>query len=161
MALTEEERKERARVSNRKWMAENKDKIKRYYQLNSDKVKARVRKYREANANTVKESQKRYRDANKDKIKERDITYRRKNREQCATRDRDYFQINKGSLMEASKIGKRSGRKTLSDWYIKDILRRGTGLAITNIPQDLIQLKRQHLKITRLLKDRKQNGKHS
>jgi len=55
------------------------------------------------------------------------------------------------SIMEQQDLK----NKDLTDSYIRKLLKAGTTLKGCDIPQELIELKRDHLKVKRLLKEKK------
>lgn len=94
--LTDEERKERRRESDRKYREANKEKIKAYRQANREKIAAQSRKWREVN---------------KEKIK----AYREDNKE----RTKAYFQDNKETIAATKKAWREENKEKLSE-YFKD-----------------------------------------
>ena len=66
MVLTDEEKKEKRKVSNKKYREEH-----------SEEIKERDKKYRDDNKEKLKEYQQKYLEDNKEKIKERDKEYRK------------------------------------------------------------------------------------
>ena len=93
--LTEQQRKERFRIQQKKYRDANKDKRKKYREANKDKAK----EYREVNKAKDKEYQKEYREVNKDKAKE----YRENNKETLSKKAKEYREVNKEKITKQIK----------------------------------------------------------
>ena len=142
----------------KKYYQANKEKIleydKQYRQANKEKIKEYSKKYYQAN----KEKRKKYRQANKEKIKEQKKKYRQANKEKEKEQKKKYYQANKEKILEYSKKYCQDNRNKLADPYVIDIIRHQTNsmLKAKDIPQELIELKRNSLILKRKIKD---NGK--
>lgn len=96
---------------------------------------ASAAEYRAANRDQVGISQAAYRAANREKLRDRGASYRTKNRK----------------LLNAKGKNRTS---SMPDAYIAHLLAMGRGaLTRDHIPQVLIDAKREHLKLLRLIKD--------
>jgi hypothetical protein len=142
MPLTEEERKERVRASNRRYYARNRDSVKaRNHSYYMDNREARIevkRNYRKNNLEMVKESQKKCYQKNKKKYYELTQKWKKANTEN----QKKYYRerVNRGI-------------KELSDDYIKRLLCEKNSLRFTDIPQSLIVAKRLELQMKRYFKE--------
>ena len=96
MVLTDEQKKEKRRIIDKKYRDNNKEKIKQYYEKNKEKINERNKKYRE----DKKEYDKKYHEDNKEKIrekaKERGKEYREKNKEKIREKDKKYNRTPEG-----------------------------------------------------------------
>jgi hypothetical protein len=162
MAMTEEERKERKRVSGKKYRLNNPKKIaihkKRYQESHKAEIAEYKMGWRERNAEHIKEYYQEYQKQNLGSITERGRRYRENSPEKVKVSGR----LSRAKHAQKSNAQARAKqnieREVLGDNYIKALLANKSNLSRSHIPQDLIDLKREHLKITRILKERKQNG---
>ena len=140
----------------------NKEKVleqsKKYYQANNEKIKERQKQYRQANNEKMKQYNKQYYQANNEKMKERQKQYRQANNEKMKQYNKQYRQANKEKIKEQRKQYRQDDRNKLADSYIKDLIRNQTNgmLKAKDIPQELIELKRNNIILKRKIKD---NGK--
>lgn len=67
------------------------------------------------------------------------IIYRKINKNKIAIKRKKYYEINKEKILE-------------SDYYIKTLITNGTNLTKSDIPQELVDLKRAIIKLNRLTK---------
>jgi hypothetical protein len=88
--LTEDQKKERKKIQNRKYYGNNKDKAKEYREANKDKAKE-------------------YRTANKEKILKRDKEYREANKEIIAKQKKEYRQTPNGKKNDCIANWKKKG----------------------------------------------------
>jgi len=106
---TDEERKERARESRRRWDRANREKIREknrkyraahpnysreWQQANPEKVAKSGRKYRESNRDKVLEATSTWAAANPEKVREKDRRWRAANPERVKKTAREWFQAN-------------------------------------------------------------------
>lgn len=130
--LTDEERKEKARVRTRKWRQENIEralKSCREYQKNSkDKLLIWRKGWLKENSWRTNESQKKWRQNNKDKIKEKNRKYRKRedelrklpeNIEKCRARKSIYYRVTKGEIMRPHSC-EICQKKCVPDGHHKD-----------------------------------------
>ena len=142
----------------------NKEKIKeqqkQYYQANKEKIKEQQKQYGQANKGKFKERMKKYYQTNKEKLKEKKKEYYQANKEKLKEKQKEYRQANKKKLKEKMKKYRQGDRDKLVDSYIKSIINKQTNgmLKAKDIPQELIELKRNNLILKRKIKD---NGKEA
>jgi hypothetical protein len=96
MPLTEEQKKERRKESDKK-----------YYEANKQKIKEQKKEYREANKEKIKEQKKEYHVKNKERIKEQKKEYREKNKEK---------------IKEYNQTEDRKKSNKISDWKHKGVI---------------------------------------
>lgn len=106
-----------------------------YTKKNKQKIRKYKKIYREKNKVRINEFQRKYRKENKGKIKAFCRRYRENHRDKINS-------TNKNRINE------------LSDCYVKFRICTGTNLTNTDIPPELTALKREHLKLTRQIKQR-------
>lgn len=101
--------------NNRKWRAENPEKIrdgqKRYREENAERVKESGKKWRMENAARRKEVNQAWHAANKDRVRETTKAYRLKNADHLKARSKEYAAANPDRMREAKRKHKE---KTLS-----------------------------------------------
>jgi hypothetical protein len=147
MAMNEEERKAAKKVSQEKYMSNPDAKKKRaaykikYRRENKEKIAAYKSMHQKVNMDAYLAATARHRDKHPDRVK----------RQQRASVDRRRDEIN---------IKRKIDKKELVDFYVRQRLTANSTLAAKHIPQWLIDLKREHIKITRILRERKQNEQH-
>jgi len=152
--------KEKTLEQKKQYRQANKEKIKerkkKYYQVNKEKTLEHNKQYRQANKEKIKERKKKYYQANKEKTLEHSKQYRQANKEKIEQYNKQYRQANKEKLKEKSK----DNRNKLVDPYIKTIISKQTNgmLKAKDIPQELIELKRNNIILKRKIKD---NGKEA
>ena len=106
-----------------------------------------------------------YRARNKERIAKYKKKYDAENKEKIAeymkTYNKEYMEINRDFLRKRNKETKfnyeKKGRDELSDVYIKRNIVKGTTLKHSDIPQDMIELKRLQLKLKRGSENGKDN----
>jgi len=163
--LTEEEKRERKRACGKAYRAANKEKI-----------KARHRKRYLANREAAIEVSKAYYQANKKKCNNRSLNryYESKwnvseeEKEKRQARQRAYWAKNRAKKSEQRKRNREKngelfrkkkrdramkGRLEVSGWYAAMLLARQLSIKIVDIPIELIKLKREQLKLHRLIKE--------
>jgi hypothetical protein len=77
--------------------------------------------------------------------------YKLKNKEKYSKQQKDYYQKNKADKIVKSSKYTASRVKRLTDGYVKKVLKNRTNLK--EFPIELIELKREQLKIHRYLKE--------
>lgn len=152
--------KEKSKLAIADWNRRNPEKLKEYR-------RNRYVKHRERDL----QASKRWRTANPEKVKERsrrdsakrrkkpplvkDETYFQIKREKNNARVKAWYVANKDRKKEYDIARTQQEKDSLSDGYIKSLLRQGTGLPGNSIPLPLIEAKRQQMKIKRLINERK------
>jgi hypothetical protein len=109
---------------------------------------------------------KEYNKKNKEKIKEvKQIyykkylkEYRRKNKEKIINSERKNRDKNREKINNRVRLNAKKNAITLSDTYIKDIISNKNHIKHSDIPIELIELKRSQILLTREI--RKQNENH-
>ncbi len=163
MAMTEEERKERHRIANRKyrakmssdpaWKAKRASQLDAYRKRNIEKVRARRKAYRTRNVEKIDAYMSEYRAKNSERIKAQTSDYYLRNRDKLISVTRKYYAENTEVVRLKSKTAQREGRSNLSDVYIKQLLtQKGSPLKPEHIPQSLVDAKREHLRNLRFIK---------
>jgi len=113
---------------------------------NKDEYNARqVERYREKRAAFLLE--------NKEQIAQRDAERKIRNKETQRIAAIRWKKENIGKVRDWGKAKQRRSRSSFSDGYIADLLIQKTGLKRNQIPQGLIKVKREQLKIIKLLKE--------
>ena len=171
MALTEAQ-KERKRL----WAENNRDKLKvsskRYYEKNKaaclEGCHRRYKKRAESDPDfreTLRQKSRQYYSDMKDdpifkvKRKQATISYRNANRESLYEKQRARHAKNKSNpdyVDQVRRVHRKSEHKcikSLGDSYIKKRLCQGTTLTMIDIPQDMIELKRQQLILYRTIQE--------
>jgi len=151
----------------RKYRSKNREKIlkmkKRYYYegggkekgrewvlKNKDKLNAQWREKYKANPKKYLDKHKEYLKNNPEKLKEY------KKREYWKYRDMHIKHSSQYSKKNREKINKlnKKYREAPSDTYIKKLLTSGNSLKHKDIPQELVEAKRQYVKIIRITKEK-------
>jgi hypothetical protein len=101
MPLSEEEKKQRKRESNKRYREKNKEYIK---------------EWREKNKEKIQEYKKEYRQNNKEKIQEYTKEYAENNKEKIIEQNREYYKNNKEKFKEYRQTPEAKKRVTISGW---------------------------------------------
>lgn len=121
------------------------------------------RKYREKNREKIRESRKRhyYEEGGKEKSSERAKIWhkansdkvkiqRKKHREKYKKISREWYEKNKGRVLNEAK----ERIKILDDNYIKSLIaRRSSVLLCSDIPEEIVEIKRLEIQLRREIKD--------
>lgn len=94
------------------------------------------RKNRDALAESSKMRKRKAYAENPDKFRKAALEFERRHREKLKPKKKEY---------------RRQCRENLADWYVIEILIQRTGIRPGDIPKDMIEMKRLHLKIKREL----------
>ncbi len=127
-------------------------------------AKQRGATYREKNKKKIQEKDRRYIQENKEKIADRDKIYVTGNREKVTARRAKHYEENRLAQIARTKAWqaankerltqrRRSESEKLTDSYIRHVLSSRTSLSNSDIPSELIPLKRLQLLITRAAKE--------
>jgi hypothetical protein len=162
MAMTEEEQKEQRRKYQAEYRKKHPERVRdtqrRCRKKTADHCNAYMRDYYAKNKDKYKE----YQEAYKGKDEEHFISVRRKAEENYKKRHPGAVNKNykrwRDRNRDAVLMDAKQERVVLDDVYVKHLLCQKNNLSAKHIPQWLIDLKREHIKITRILKERKQNG---
>lgn len=138
----------------KKYIAKNKAKIaerdKKYYAKNKEKITEYKKKYQLKNREKTDKASKKYYAKNKAKVSERYKKKYSENKEKFRELHKQYRSKNKIRISEAAYMY----RSELRNHYIRAILTRADQtLKQAQIPQSLINLKREEIKIKRLIKE--------
>jgi hypothetical protein len=131
--------KERRKITPEKRTVSKKEYLKDYYQVNKAKIKARNKEYKINNSDKVKESRKEYRKKNIEKLKER---------------ERNRYANTDGKLKSYYK----HQSDTLSDKYVIKKLKQQNGIICP--PPELIELKRETIKLKRNIYEKSRTSTH-
>lgn len=136
-----------------KYKAQRRAAKKRYYEKYPDRRNAERRRHRERNQDKLNANQRKwYANLSKEEKRKRKEKYRKKCLEQFGL---PYTPNEIARRREYSKQYQRNGSKKLADWYVtKQIIRRSI-LTREDIPEEFIAAKREHLKLKRLLRERR------
>lgn len=146
--------KERIASYKREWQIRNKERLKvklrKYYLLHRDEIIARSKRYREEHIDEVAAKRKLYHIKNREKIIQRVKEWVKKNpikSKQSGKRRRLRY-----ILRHPDKIKEMNARPAanLTDTYCRRQILQGSSIKF-DVPQQLIELKRSHIKLKRLL----------
>jgi len=116
-------------------------------------MKEAHRKHYVQNKEAVREKQKEYRAKNIEKIRQGKREWAKKHREREKLRKRIAWEVHREKKLSRDQIG----RETLSDWYVRSLLAKRSPLKFTDFPDEVVELKREILKLKRLNKDVSKN----
>ena len=131
-----------AREKVSKWRRNNPDKAKEI------RRKARVKhitKYRKAN----REYMKKFRAENPDVARQRDRDYKDRNREALKEKAKDYYERNR----ERIAVKCKHEVDELADHYVKCVLCSRSPLVHNDIPEQLVETKREHIRLRREIRN--------
>jgi hypothetical protein len=167
-----EEQRAKDYAYSRAWKAANPDRVRQHdrtmYHKNSEREAAISKKWRDANKEWIKNYNAQYQAQNKDQIRVAKRAWRTDNRELRNQRERASYAANpegrrkthaiwREKNLEAQKAmatrRARGYRETMHDLYVKARLKSVLNIAGVEIPPELIEAKRQYLKIYRTLKE--------
>jgi predicted nucleic acid-binding Zn ribbon protein len=137
---------ERNRSRMMKYRAENPQVWAEYYKKNKERLLANNRKYREDNAGRIKARKQAYREKNKENIKNYNQKYRESHRHEL-------------KAMHKENVARMVAE--ISTPYVKHLICSHSTLTRKDIPQSLIDAKREHLKIKRFLKEQENEQKET
>lgn len=78
-----------------------------------------------------------------------------RNKANCARLRREWVARNADRVRESGRSREAIGCETLSDSYVKSTLVQGTSLSRQEIPPELVEFKREQLRLRRLSRDLK------
>lgn len=114
----------------------------RYAVLNPDRKKKSFREWYARNADAQRERSRKYYAENSDSLRQKQTDRYWRNPEK-------YRRLSQ----ESSLAAKKSARRELRDTYLRQVLSQGTAMKFSDVPDSLIEAKRVHLQIKRLLKE--------
>ncbi len=103
---------------------------------------------------------KKYYQKNKRKICLQQIVWRSANKKKILGYAKKYRDANRENCIELSKLCNKKKIDQLDRSYIIQLIKCGTKLETSDIPQELIEVKRVHLQLIRTLKGGTLNGQH-
>lgn len=116
------------------------------------KVRTRAKQWRLNNLERYKENQDRYRTENKESLKIKKSQYQKLNWEVRYKYMKEWREKNKERVRFRNKTNLQKYRTSLADWYIKHIFIRKTNLKPSDVTDNIIQAKREQIKVIRLIK---------
>jgi len=146
-----EENRDRKREIAKKYYHKNKDKInenkknkgKNYWNSYIERIRKDPEKY-----DRYLKNKKIYNKMAREKIKNDDFLY-----EKNLERHRKYYHENINHCRSKTRRYSRERSKNLTDTYVKSLICKGNSLSPNDIPVELIQLKREQMKLKRCLKE--------
>lgn len=138
----------------RKCRNENQKKSnKKYRRNNPEKVREACRKWRESNPEKAKKATTNWRERNPDNVQKWSRTSYSKNPEKSKEATTNWRNKNRRRFNENNRKNLKAQRDRMNDTYIKRTLYQGTSLKSADIPEALIEAKREQIKLKRLIKD--------
>lgn len=145
------------REINKRYRVRNAEKERLYRLKNSARIVARVREWRKNNPERYKELQAKSQKKNYANRKEKRLSQFRewyaRNRTYCVERAVEWGKRNPDRKRDLINASQARGRAELRNSYIKRLILETTGMRASDIPAPLIEAKRVHLKVVRLLKE--------
>jgi hypothetical protein len=117
-----------------------------------EKEKECQRRYREKHLDKLLAYHREYHHAHKETISQKTKEYGRRNRKRLNAYRLEYRNANLTKCRQWENKSQRAQRENLGDTYVKQILTMDSPLVAADIPQPLVEAKRQHLKIKRMKK---------
>lgn len=117
--ISKEEKKEYSLEYNKKYRVNNKDKIKKYIQENSDHIAQLQKEYRVKNSENIKLYKKEYYQKKKDELKEKSNNYYQENKEQVLERTKQYYQNNKDKIAQYNKEWREKNKEKTKEYREK------------------------------------------
>lgn len=163
--------REKRSAYSRQWRAEHPEyreqcrvRARMRYAANIENARERSRKYRATHPDKCRESVRRSRVKRLEHYRELSRRYRMEHREERLRKTRERRHAKREAYRE-TKLKKareryRRYRTELSDSYLRSLLCNGTDICHADIPQDLVALYREHVKVKRLLR-RMRDEEHS
>lgn len=130
-----------------------KNTAKNRYVRDFDILSIKKKEYRINNINKIKAVNKYYYDNNKEKIKTTKKTYYNKNKNKINARSINWNKSNKQKRQQTVLKHDKTSIKNLTDRYIKTQLKKRTNLKSEEIPNELIDLKREKIRLQRLINE--------
>lgn len=128
----------------------------KYHKKNAKRIIERTRKWQKENPNKVNANSRLYYKKHSEKVKKRYRIYNKTHRNQLAERLRVWRALNPEKIKETNKRtnGKRKNF-IYYDSYIIQLLCQSSSVSPLDISQILIETKREHLKLLRLIRGNK------
>jgi len=135
----------------KEYRLKNKDKQKEYRLKNKDKLGKQREEYRLKNKDKIGKQKKEYRLKNKDKIGKKQKEYDLKNKD----KQKEYNLKNKDKLGKQREEYRLKNKDKITDVYIKSLL-SGRGITSADVPQEMVEVKREQIIMSKLLKEIKE-----
>lgn len=127
----------------------------KFYRLKyPEELRRRKHEYGVKNKVAIAVHAKMFRSENVEKLRERSRIYNVAHSEQNVARAKRWRVNNRDRSNKLSRKNLAIGRMQLSDRYVKDVLVRGTSLCFADIPQVMIETRRELIINRRLLKEK-------
>ena len=143
---------------NKKWARENKEKVnklkRKYYWKDVDKKRLQNKAWRLKNKDKIKKQRDSLSLKEKEKTKEQQKVYYKKNKANLREKAKKYYYKNRNEILQKESIISKKNSEKLTDRYIKNLLIKGSVLSSSDIPQWLIDAKRDEIKLQRIVKAR-------
>lgn len=123
----------------------------KYYQLNKEKCLLADKIYRKNNMDRIKQQKRKYYFRNKEKIIKNIRRWELNNTERVKDLKYKWAKNNKNKILTRAK----EAVERMDDYYIKRLLAMGTNWKSANIPQEMIELQRCSLILTRTKREMK------
>jgi hypothetical protein len=141
--------KERYRANKKRILESQRE----YYKKNKKAIIKRNNDYRERNQEVCAERARKYREANRETLAAKHhVAYKRRYAENPHRYD-DWKINNPEKRKEVAKRCSQNQRDELRDCYIKQLLTAKTTIKRNELPDDLVGVKREHLRLKRRLKE--------
>ena len=130
----------------RKWYIKNRERLLKkqsdYRKENNDEVRKKDRIRHQKNKEIISIRGSEYRNEHRDEIKERMARYYAENIERISMKNLEYRKENKDSIRKKDKAYRKKNIGELTDSYVLSTLTRGRDLTRSDIPHELIEVKR-------------------
>ena len=134
-----------------------------YQEANREKIATRRKAYREANREKIAALKKAQYEANRERILARQKAYRGANRERILASANAYYEANREKVLAYCKDYRNANPakvaaynkarcEALADGFVRTTIKKQAGIESADIPAEMIELKRQQIKLYRELK---------
>lgn len=113
------------------------------------------KKWAKANPDKIRAAHKRYRETHLEKLNKRSREWTKNNPEAKARVNRKWIENNPEQYRAYKRKQQQRARDKLSDSYVRGMLSLRTSLVPSDIPQELVDAKREHIKLHRKVKEAK------
>lgn len=139
----------------KEWKLNNPDKvlINRKKPTEVLKNRERAKEWAKNNPEKYKERQDKYRIENADALKAKKSNYQKENWDARKNYHKKWCNKNQKHVRTYCKTQLARSRKNLDDWYIRSMLSQNSTLKSSDIPQGLVEAKKEQIKIKRLINE--------
>ena len=123
------------------------------YWEDHDKTLKNRAAFRDSHREATTEYQKNYYQENKETIAQQNKKWVKNNPEKKRKAANKY--ANKPEIKVKDSIKSKKAVKNLEDWYVKDLIVKRSSLVRADISDEMIKLKKEHIKLKRAIKDDK------